>query len=134
MEPQITVGLFTDVRGFPLMVQRVRRQQGRDQDHPACNRAFAAAHQLPEVTVVADAWMLSEANLAAIEDAGLRFIVGARIPDVPYQVAEWRRTHPERADRRRTDLHPAVGDWHQGRPAAADDLLLVPSRPRPTRL
>ena len=38
--------------------------------------------------------MLSEANLAAIEDAGLRFIVGARIPDVPYQVSEWRRTHP----------------------------------------
>jgi hypothetical protein len=26
---------------------------------------------------------LSEANLAAIEDAGLRFIVGARIPEVP---------------------------------------------------
>ena len=57
-------------------------------------QAFAAAHQLPEVTVVADAGMLSEANLAALEDAGLRFIVGARIPDVPYQVAEWRRTHP----------------------------------------
>ena len=32
--------------------------------------AFAAAHRLPEVTVVADAGMLSEANLAAIEDAG----------------------------------------------------------------
>ena len=38
---------------------------------------------LPEVTVVADAGMLSEANLAAIEGAGLRFIVGARIPEVP---------------------------------------------------
>jgi hypothetical protein len=45
------------------------------------------------VTVVADAGMLSKANLAALEDAGLRFIVGARIPDLPYQVAEWRRTH-----------------------------------------
>jgi hypothetical protein len=39
--------------------------------------------------------MLSEANLAAIEDAGLRFIVGARIPEVPYQVTEWRRRHPD---------------------------------------
>jgi hypothetical protein len=46
------------------------------------------------VTVVADAGMLSEANLAALEDAGLRFIVGARIPDIPYQVNQWRRTHP----------------------------------------
>ena len=51
-------------------------------------QAFATAHQLPEVTLVADAGMLSEANLAAIEDAGLSFIVGARIADVPYQVAE----------------------------------------------
>jgi Transposase DDE domain len=54
-----------------------------------------AAHRLPEVTVVADAGMLSEANLAALEDAGLRFIVGARIPEVPYQVTEWRRRHPD---------------------------------------
>ena len=44
--------------------------------------------------MVADAGMLSEANLAAIEDAGLRFIVGARIPEVPYQVSQWRRRHP----------------------------------------
>jgi Transposase DDE domain len=47
------------------------------------------------VTVVADAGMLSDANLAAIEDAGLRFIVGARIPEVPYQVSQWRSAHPD---------------------------------------
>jgi hypothetical protein len=44
--------------------------------------------------VVADAGMLSEANLKDLEDAELRFIVGARIPEVPYQVAQWRREHP----------------------------------------
>ena len=54
-----------------------------------------AAHELPEVTVVADAGMMSEANLKQIEDAGLRFIVGARIPDVPYQVKKWRQDHPD---------------------------------------
>ena len=57
-------------------------------------QAFAAAHHLPGVSVVADAGMLSEANLKELEDAGLSFIVGARIPDIPYQIAEWRRTHP----------------------------------------
>ena len=57
-------------------------------------QAFAATHRLPKVTVIADAGMLSEANLAAIEDAGLRFIVGARIPELPYQISEWRRSHP----------------------------------------
>jgi hypothetical protein len=25
---------------------------------------------------------------------GLRFIAGARIPDVPYQVSQWRQEHP----------------------------------------
>jgi transposase len=52
------------------------------------------AHQLPDVTVVADAGMVSAANQKAIEDAGLSFILGARIPDIPYVVAQWRREHP----------------------------------------
>ena len=33
--------------------------------------------------MVADAWMVSPGNQQAIEDAGLSFIFGARIPDVP---------------------------------------------------
>lgn len=38
--------------------------------------AFMAAHQLPDVTVVADAGMVSEANQKDIEAAGLSFILG----------------------------------------------------------
>jgi transposase len=56
--------------------------------------AFMAAHQLPDVTVVADAGMISEANQKAIEDAGLSFILGTKIPDEPYAVAQWRHEHP----------------------------------------
>ena len=56
--------------------------------------AFMAAHQLPDVTVVADAGMISEANQKAIEAAGLSFILGMKIPHVPYVVAQWRREHP----------------------------------------
>jgi len=55
---------------------------------------FMAARQLPDVTVAADAGMISEANQKAIEAAGLSFILGMKIPDVPYQVAQWRREHP----------------------------------------
>jgi Transposase DDE domain len=88
LEPQITVGLLTDVRGFPLQVHAFEGNTAETKTILPVIEAFAAAHGLPEVTVVADAGMLSEANLAAIEDAGLRFIVGARIPDVPYQVSE----------------------------------------------
>jgi transposase len=78
---------LTDVRGFPLQVHAFDGSTAETKTILPVIQAFAAAHGLPEVTVVADAGMLSEANLAAIEDAGLRFIVGARIPDVPYQGA-----------------------------------------------
>ena len=94
LEPQITVGLLTDARGFPLAVHAFEGNTAETKTILPVLQAFMAAHQLPEVTVVADAGMLSEVNLARLEDAGLRFIVGARIPDLPYQVAEWRRTHP----------------------------------------
>ena len=53
--------------------------------------------------MVADAGMLSEANLAAIEDAGLRFIVGARIPECPTRSSEMARRLPA-TDRRRADV------------------------------
>jgi transposase len=57
-------------------------------------QAFMHAHDLPDVTVVADAGMVSENNQKQIEAAGLSFILGARIPFVPYLVAQWRREHP----------------------------------------
>ena len=56
--------------------------------------AFMTAHQLPDVTVVADAGMVSEVNQKQIEAAGLSFILGKRIPEVPWVVAQWKREHP----------------------------------------
>ena len=38
--------------------------------------------------------MVSEANQKQVEAAGLSFILGAKIPHVPYLVAQWRRAHP----------------------------------------
>ena len=57
--------------------------------------AFKAAHQLTDVTVVADAGMISETNQTALQAAGLSFILGARIPFLPDVVREWRDTHPD---------------------------------------
>ena len=93
LEPQITVGLLTDVRGFPLQVHAFEGNTAETKTIVPVIQAFAAAHGLPEVTVVADAGMMSEANLKDLEDAGLKFIVGARIPDIPYQVKNWRQQH-----------------------------------------
>lgn len=96
LEPQITVGLLTDVRGFPLQVHAFDGNTAETKTIISVLKAFAAVHGLPEVTVIADAGMMSEANLKELEDGGLTFIVGARIPDVPYQVKQWHHDHPDR--------------------------------------
>jgi hypothetical protein len=94
LEPQITIGLLTGQDGFPLMVSAFEGNKAETKTMLPVIEAFMAAHQLPDVTVVADAGMVSEANQKDIEAAGLSFILGAKIPHVPYAVAQWRREHP----------------------------------------
>jgi hypothetical protein len=102
LEPQITIGLLTDQAGFPLMVEAFEGNRAETLTMLPTIRSFMDAHRLADVTIVADAGMISAANQRAIEDAGLSFILGARIPDVPYVVAEWRREHPGQD----------IPDWH----------------------
>lgn len=111
LEPQITVGLLTDASGFPLMVNAFEGNTAETRTMLPVIQAFMAAHQLAEVTVVADAGMLSEANLKAIEDAGLRFIVGQRIPEVPFVVRQWHKDHP---DEQVADQQVFVQPWQMG--------------------
>jgi hypothetical protein len=111
LEPQITVGLLTDARGFPLMVHAFEGNKAETRTMLPVVHSFMAAHGLPEVTVVADAGMMSEANLKDLEDAGLKFIIGARIPEVPYQVAQWQRGHP---GKQIPDQQVFVQPWSMG--------------------
>jgi hypothetical protein len=90
LEPQITIGLLTDQSGFPLMVAAFEGNKAETKTMLPVIEAFMAAHDLPDVTVVADAGMVSEANQKAIEAAGLSFILGAKIPHEPYAVKRWR--------------------------------------------
>ncbi len=94
LEPQITIGLLADQSGFPLMVSAFEGNKAETKTMLPVIEAFMAAHQLPDVTVVADAGMISDANMKAIEAAGLSFILGMKVPDVPYVVDAWRQEHP----------------------------------------
>ena len=67
LEPQITVGLLTDATGFPLMVEAFEGNRAETTTMLPTITAFMAAHQLRNVTVVADAGMVSEANRRAID-------------------------------------------------------------------
>ena len=97
LEPQITIGLLTDAAGFPLAVEAFEGNKAETATMLPVINAFKAAHQLTDVTVVADAGMISEANQVALQAAGLSFILGARIPFLPDVVREWRDKHPGEA-------------------------------------
>jgi hypothetical protein len=94
LEPQIVIGLLTDSRGFPLAISAFEGNQAETKTMLPVIEAFMTARRLPDVTVIADAGMVSEANQKQIEAAGLSFILGMKIPHVPCAAAQWRREHP----------------------------------------
>jgi Transposase DDE domain len=95
LEPQITIGLLTDSTGFPLAVEAFEGNKAETATMVPTLQAFMTAHRLTDITVVADAGMLSEANKKAIERAGLGFILGNRISTVPYVIDRWRAKNPD---------------------------------------
>ena len=94
LDPQITIGLLTDATGFPLAVEAFEGNKAETATMLPVINAFKTAHNLSDVTVVADAGMISEANQIALQACGLSFILGTKIPYVPDVVREWRDKHP----------------------------------------
>lgn len=97
LDPQITLGLLTDAAGFPLTVAAFEGNKAETATMVPVINGFKTAHQLTDVTVVADAGMISEANQVALHAAKLTYILGARIPFLPDVVRQWRDKHPDEA-------------------------------------
>jgi hypothetical protein len=111
LDPQIVIGLLTDGSGYPLMVNAFEGNKAETATMLPVIRAFQAAHELNDITVIADAGMVSAANQKEIEAAGLSFILGARIPDLPYVVKTWRDEHP---GEQIPDGHIFIQPWPAG--------------------
>lgn len=87
VDPQILVGLLVDPGGFPLEVHAFEGNKAETRTLLPVLRAFRDRHAVTDLVVVADAGMLSAANLDALEDAGFRFIVGSRTSSAPHDLA-----------------------------------------------
>ena len=81
VDPQVIVGLLVDRAGFPLQVGCWEGNKAETTTIIPVVEAFQAAHGIEDLVIVADAGMLSAANLTALDDARLRFI--ARGPTGP---------------------------------------------------
>jgi hypothetical protein len=94
LEPQIIVGLLVDESGFPLMVHSFEGNKAETLTILPVIKAFAKLNGLSNPVIVADAAMLSAANLLELEEQGFTFIVGSRINKTPHGVSEYKRDNP----------------------------------------
>jgi hypothetical protein len=83
VDPQILVGLLVDRRGFPLEIACFEGNKAEKHTIMPVIDQFRARHGIEHMVVVADAGMLSAANLKALDEAGYRFIVGSRTTKAP---------------------------------------------------
>jgi transposase len=93
VDPQVTVGLLTTASGFPLQVHLFEGNKGETTTLIPVLTAFAARHQVADMVVVADAGMLSAANLLALENAGFGFIVGSKTTSAAADLADHFKRH-----------------------------------------
>jgi len=93
VDPQVTPGLLTTSAGFPLDVHLFEGNKAETKTLIPVLTAFRDRHQIVDVVVVADAGMLSAANLMALEDAGYRFIVGSKTTSAADDLADHFKRH-----------------------------------------
>jgi hypothetical protein len=93
VDPQIVVGLLVDRAGFPLEIGCFEGNKAEQHTIVPIIEAFKARHQIEHMVVVADAGMLSAANLAALDTSGYKFIVGSRLTKAPIDLESHFRWH-----------------------------------------
>lgn len=91
LEPQIIVGLLVDQNGFPLGLHSFEGNKAETTTILPVMEAFKKQHGLEDITVVADAGMLSSKNLEELTKAGYTYIVGSRMHKIPYDIAEYQK-------------------------------------------
>jgi hypothetical protein len=91
LEPQIIIGLLVDKNGFPLGLHSFEGNKAETKTLLPVIEAFQAQHKLSNMTIVADAAMLSSSNLEALTNAGYTYIIGSRLHKVPYDIAEYQK-------------------------------------------
>jgi hypothetical protein len=84
VDPQIVVGLLVDRTGFPLEISCHEGNTAETTTIVPIITSFTERHDLKDTpVVVADAGMLSAANLKALDELGCSFIVGSRSTKAP---------------------------------------------------
>ena len=92
LEPQIIVGLLVNQDGFPLGLHSFAGRTAETRTIVPVLTAFCKQYEIKDLTVVADAAMLSTDNLEKLVMAGYHYIVGSRLYKIPYEITEYQKT------------------------------------------
>jgi len=128
VDPQIVVGLLADRQGFPLEIACFEGNKAEKHTILPVISQFRARHGTGNFAVVADAGMLSAANLAALDAAGCKFIVGSRLTKAPIDLESHFRWHGDYfAGGQVIDtLTPRTGRNHDNDPALLAEPVWEP--------
>jgi transposase len=88
LEPQIVVGLLVDRNGSPLEIHEFEGNLAETKTIAPILKQFAKKRSvdISGLTVATDAGMLNSNNLAELEHAGLKYIVGSRMSKTPFEI------------------------------------------------
>jgi transposase len=86
LEPQITVGLLVNRDGFPLEIQSFEGNCAEVKTIIPVLSSFKERHGLNNITVTADAAMMSAGNIEVLERLGYHYIIGSRLSKTPYEI------------------------------------------------
>lgn len=87
-QPQILIGLVVETSGFPLSFSLFAGNKFEGKTLIPVILNFKRKHRIDNLTVVADAAMISQNNILALRQAGLNYIVGARLGNAGMTVIE----------------------------------------------
>lgn len=87
-QPQILVGLMVTQDGFPVAYEVFAGNTFEGHTMLPVIESFIKKHEVQNFTVVADAAMISAANIEALQKAKIHYIVGARLGNISHQLLE----------------------------------------------
>jgi len=108
-QPQILVGLIVDRSGFPLAFSVFPGSRFEGSTLIPVILGFKRKYRVDNLTVVADAAMISQANVLALKKAGLSYIVGARMANASLEIISQVSRQLNRVDGARLKLHTTDG-------------------------
>ncbi|HVX48502.1 MAG TPA: IS1634 family transposase [Chitinophagaceae bacterium] len=87
-QPQIVLGLLVSQQGYPLAFEMFEGNKFEGHTMLPVVEKFKAKYDLKQIIIVADAGLLSQENIEALQERHYKFILGARIKNEPRLLQE----------------------------------------------